>query len=113
MTEEKRSPEYDLAERKVDAIIGFKIHIIAYLAVNTLLLVINLACFSRTAKVPSGEVVNLPFIAYFWVMWPIWGWGLGVLIHYIVVRGFCGPLAHSCNVPKVEDFLKQAEKPQP
>ena len=105
MSEEKKAPEPDLAELKLAAIIGYKIHFIVYLGVNALLLLINLACFSKTATV-DGKVVDLPFIAYFWVMWPILGWGIGLVIHYLVVKKFGGPLVDSWKIPTIEDVKK-------
>ena len=107
MSEAQKPPEANLAELKLAAIIGYKIHFIVYLGVNALLLLINLACFSKTAKLPDGQVVQLPFIAYFWVMWPILGWGIGLVIHYLVVRKFGGPLVDSWKMPKIEDIQKQ------
>ncbi len=86
MSEQSTSLADDSAKKRANAVIGFKVHLIVYLAVNALLLAINVALFDKTAKLASGETVNLPFIVYFWVMWPIWGWGLGLLIHYVVIR---------------------------
>jgi hypothetical protein len=106
MSQEQKTPELDLAQLKLAAIIGYKIHFIVYLAVNALLLLINVALFSRTATMPDGKVVHLPFIAYFWVMWPICGWGIGLIIHYMVVRKFGGPLVDSWKFPKIEDVQK-------
>ena len=108
MSEAQKAPEADLAELKLAAIVGYKIHFIVYLGVNALLLLINLACFSKTAKMPDGQVVQLPFIAYLWVMWPILGWGIGLVIHYLVVRKFGGPLVDSWKIPKIEDIQKQS-----
>ena len=49
--------------------LGFKIHLISYLAVNVLLILINFATTPR----------------YFWSIFPIFGWGLGVAIHGLIV----------------------------
>ncbi|MCL2446485.1 MAG: 2TM domain-containing protein [Oscillospiraceae bacterium] len=51
----------------------FKIHLAVYLAVNAFLTGIFFVT-SRHA-----------FRAYFWPMWPMLGWGLGVAIHGAVV----------------------------
>jgi 2TM domain len=45
--------------------LGFKIHFGVYLAVNLLLAVINL----------------LTDPSYLWFLWPLAGWGLGVIAH--------------------------------
>lgn len=44
---------------------GFYIHLTVYLLVNTFLTILNLTF--------SGD--------YFWVIWPILGWGSGLIIH--------------------------------
>ena len=50
--------------------VEFRIHLVVYLAVNSLLAIINI---SLTPE-------NL------WVIWPVMGWGLGIIIHRIKVR---------------------------
>ena len=106
----ERSPDYDLGELKLAAIIGYKVHFIVYLGVNALLLLINLACFSKTQTMGDGTVRHKVFIEYLWVMWPICGWGIGLIIHYLFVRKFSGPLVDSWTLPKVEDVLKQEKE---
>ena len=101
MSEQNVTPE-DLAKQKVDALIGFKVHFMVYAGVNLLLLIINVVLLKTTG--PKGE--TLPFFAYFWCIWPIVCWGLGLLLHYIALRKFCGT-----------DFeqwkANQQQKPQP
>jgi hypothetical protein len=46
--------------------IGFTIHLTAYLLVNTLLITINL--------------LFVP--AFYWFVFPLIGWGIGVTMHY-------------------------------
>ena len=64
-----------LARRRADARMGFYKHLAAYLGVNALLLVINLAT--------SAE--------YLWFLWPLLGWGVAIAGHaarvYRVGRG--------------------------
>ncbi len=110
MSQEVKTPDFNLAKRKLEAVIGFKIHFIVYLGVNALLLFLNILLFNKKATLPSGQTVDLPFIAYFWVIWPICGWGIGVVIHYLVVRKFSGPLADSWKMPKVQDFMQPQQK---
>ena len=45
--------------------VGFKIHLLAYLSVNALLLVINLMTTPNT----------------YWFFWPLLGWGIGIVGH--------------------------------
>jgi hypothetical protein len=55
--------------------LGFKLHLIPYLAVCILLVFINLKTTPR----------------YFWSGFPILGWGVGVLIHGVLVHGKVNP----------------------
>ena len=50
---------------RVDAKLGFYGHIGIYIAVNLLLVVINLTTSPH----------------YFWFIWPLLGWGIGVTAH--------------------------------
>ncbi|MCE9532262.1 MAG: 2TM domain-containing protein [Planctomycetes bacterium] len=53
------------ARKVVNGRLGFNIHLAVYLAVNALLIIINLATSS----------------GYLWFLWPLFGWGLGLLAH--------------------------------
>jgi hypothetical protein len=61
----EQSPEYQAARRQVQRLRGFYAHLAVYLAVNAGLLVINL--FTAPERL--------------WVMGPLAGWGIGVVIH--------------------------------
>ena len=50
--------------------VEFKIHLITYIAVNALLAAINLIL------TPD----------YIWVIWPVLGWGIGLIVHAINVH---------------------------
>lgn len=56
---------YRRARNKVDAKLGFYVHLLIYISVMALLIVINL--MSSTD--------------YYWFKWPMMGWGLGVGFH--------------------------------
>jgi hypothetical protein len=60
------------ATRRVDAKIGLWIHLVVYVAVNTLLMVINL----------------FTSVDYLWFWWPLLGWGVGLLFHALLVMFF-------------------------
>lgn len=60
-----QSPEYRAARRQVGRLRSFYAHLSVYLAVNAGLLVINL--FSSPGRL--------------WVVWPLAGWGIAILIH--------------------------------
>ncbi len=56
---------YERSKKRVEARIGFYIHLFVYLAVNTVLIIINITTFPE----------------YYWFKWPLLGWGIGLLFH--------------------------------
>ncbi len=68
---------YIKAKRRVEAKIGFYIHLVFYVGVNILLIIINLNTSTR----------------YLWFKWPLIGWGIGVLFHAVGVFAFSKSLA--------------------
>ena len=56
---------YKIARKRVEARVGFYVHLGIYIAVGILLLTINLKNSPETL----------------WVKWPMMGWGIGVLFH--------------------------------
>ncbi len=64
--------QYQKAKERVEAIKGFYIHLIVYVAVNLMLFSINVI-FS-----PEG----------LWFFWPLMGWGIAVAFHALSVFGF-------------------------
>ena len=56
---------YTTAKKKVEARIGFYIHLAVYIGVNTLLVILNFTVADD----------------YFWAMWPMIGWGSGLIAH--------------------------------
>ncbi len=69
MTDEQRQ----WAIRRIRAKRAFRVHLAVYLAVNALLVLI----WAVTSA------------AYFWPVWPMLGWGLGVAAHAVSV--YLGP----------------------
>jgi hypothetical protein len=69
MTEEQR----ERAIRRIRAKRGFWVHFAVYLAVNALLV----AIWAMTSA------------SYFWPVWPMLGWGIGVVAHAVSV--YVGP----------------------
>ncbi len=57
------------AYRRAAAKLGFYIHLVAYLTVNPLLIFIN--------------YTTNP--AYLWFLWPLFGWGIGLVFHWFAV----------------------------
>ncbi len=65
---------YYRAKKRVEAKFGFYIHLAVYVAVNALLVTINLSTSTD----------------YLWFKWPLAGWGVGVFFHALAVFVFCG-----------------------
>ncbi len=65
---------YQRAKKRVEAKIGFYIHLSIYIVVNILLVIINL----RTSP------------QYLWFKWPLMGWGIGVFFNALGVFVFSG-----------------------
>lgn len=63
---------YEKARKKVEAKIGFYIHLAVYMGVNILLIIINLLTSTQ----------------YLWFKWPLIGWGIGLLFHAFGVFAF-------------------------
>ena len=56
---------YKKAKEKAEAKIGFFIHLAVYVVVNIFLIILNVT-------IAKG---------YFWAIWPLMGWGIGVFFH--------------------------------
>lgn len=63
---------YQKAKKKVQARLGFKNHLVVYLAVNAILISVNL--------------INSP--DYLWFIWPLMGWGIAIFWHAMSVFVF-------------------------
>lgn len=63
---------YQKAKKRVEAKIGFYIHLAVYLGVNILLIIINLTTSTQ----------------HLWFKWPLIGWGIGVFFHALGVFAF-------------------------
>ena len=61
----KNQEVYSNAKKKVEARMRFYTHGVVYLVVMSMLTILNLTV--------AGD--------YFWAMWPMIGWGSGVIIH--------------------------------
>lgn len=60
---------YQAAKKRAESKIRFYIHLVVFLAVNCLLMIINLA---RSAD-------------YLWFLWVFCGWGIGLILHGLKV----------------------------
>ena len=62
---------YEQAKGRAEGKIRFYIHLAVYLIVNLLLMVINLKTTPESL----------------WFLWPLFGWGIGVVLHGLKVLG--------------------------
>jgi hypothetical protein len=86
------NPEaYERAKKRVEAKIGFYIHLAVYVGVNLLLLMINL---TRSPQ-------------YLWFKWPLFGWGIGVFFHGLSVFVFPGRRLEAVKEKMIEKEMKK------
>jgi len=76
---------YQRAKMKVEARIGFYVHLAVYVGVSTLLVIINLIASSQ----------------HLWFQWPLLGWGIGLFFHGLGVFVFSG------RSPLKEEMIKK------
>jgi hypothetical protein len=65
----EKEEAYQKAKKRVEAKIGFYIHLAVYVGVNIVLIIINFITSSQ----------------YLWFKWPLIGWGIGVFFHGLAV----------------------------
>ena len=79
MTPEQRR---EMAIRRIKAKSDFRVHLVVYLIINTMF-VVFWAFTSNVLTAGPGSAAS-----FFWPIFPIVGWGVGVAIHgYTVYRG--------------------------
>ncbi len=86
------NPEaYKRAKKRVEAKIGFYIHLAVYVGVNLLLVIINLTSSPQ----------------YLWFIWPLFGWGIGVFFHGLSVFVFSGERFKAVKARMIEGEMKK------
>lgn len=80
--------EYQQAKKAVEERLGFYVHLTAYILVNAYFVFLS---------VRNG--------GYFWAIWPMAGWGIGLTFHGIGVFGF-----FNNNSWKNKQIQKELEK---
>lgn len=90
-TTQKEEERYIKAQKKVEEIKGFYGNLASYILVNIGLLVLNL--------LTSPE--------YLWFFWPLFGWGIGVLIHGLVVFNALPFLGKDWEEQKIKEFMEK------
>jgi hypothetical protein len=86
---------YLKAKKKVEAKIGFYIHLLFYVVVNIVLIIINLNTSTQ----------------YLWFKWPLIGWGIGLFFHAMGVFALSKGLSLKDRMIEKE-MRRQATKKQ-
>lgn len=84
--------KYQEAKQRVEEIKGFYIHLVTYVLVNAVLVIINLFT--------SPE--------YLWFIWPIIGWGVGLVIHAFSV--FSNLWGKSWEERKIKEIMEKDKR---
>ena len=90
----ERQEVYEKARKRVEAKIGFYIHLAVYLGVNLLLIIIN--------------ILTAP--EYLWFKWPLMGWGIGLFFHGLgVFASFKGDSIKERMIEKEIEMIRKKE----
>jgi hypothetical protein len=82
---------YQRAKKRVEAKIGFYIHLAVYAGVNILLIIINLSTSPQ----------------YIWFKWPLLGWGIGLFFHGMSIFVFSGKKLKGIKEKMIEKEIKR------
>lgn len=85
---------YSQAKKRVEEIKGFYGNLISYIAVNIILMVINLLTSPQ----------------YLWFFWPMLGWGIGVFFHGMKVFNYMPFLGKDWEEKKIKEYMEKEEK---
>jgi hypothetical protein len=85
---------YQRATKRVEAKIGFYIHLAVYVGVNILLIVINLVTAPR----------------HLWFIWPLMGWGIGVFFHGLSTFFFTGRKFKEIKDRMIQEEIKRESR---
>jgi hypothetical protein len=85
---------YQRARRRVEAKIGFYIHLAVYVGVNILLIIINLLTTPRSL----------------WFIWPLMGWGIGIFFHGMSIFVFSGRKFKEIKDRMIEEEMKRESR---
>lgn len=87
---------YKRAERRVRAKLGFYSHLASYVLVNGLLIVIYLLTG------PIAGNYNYP-----WFVWPMFGWGIGLMFHFLGVFIFSNNNSEETRRQLIEEEMRR------
>ncbi len=84
---------YKRAERRVQAKLGFYWHLSSYVIVNGVLIIIYLL---------TGGLSVYP-----WFVWPMFGWGIGLLFHFLGVFVFSSSGSEDARRRMIEEEMRR------
>lgn len=82
---------YERAKKRVEDIKGFYIHLLTYVVVNAFLLILN----------------YLTSPGQYWVKWPIFGWGIGIVMHALSVFGTGRFMGREWEERKIREIMDE------
>ena len=85
---------YYQARKRVEEIKGFYGNLVSYIIVNIGILVLNLVTSPN----------------HLWFYWPLLGWGIGVLIHGMIVFNCMPFLSKEWEEQKIREFMQKEEE---
>ncbi len=91
-----REQLYEKARRRVEEIKGFYVHLIVYILVNLGLYLLN----------------RYTSPGHWWFYYPLGGWGIGLLMHFVSIFGIPGLFDKDWEDRKVEQLVKKMEERQ-
>jgi predicted membrane channel-forming protein YqfA (hemolysin III family) len=94
MAYEINSPEYKKAKRKVKEIKEFYQHLLIYIVVVGSLVALN----AFTVGLSQGV---------WWVQWVVFGWGIGIIGHWVSVFGFMGMMGSEWEEKKIQELIEK------
>jgi hypothetical protein len=82
--------KYQNAKKRVKELKGFYVHLGVYVLVNSLLFLINITTSPDTL----------------WFYWPLFGWGIGIVMHAVYVFGFGHWLGPDWEGKKIKEIME-------
>jgi hypothetical protein len=81
--------KYQKAKNRVKEIRGFYVHLGVYVLVNSLLFLIDITTSPDTL----------------WFYWPLFGWGIGIVMHVVYVFGFGHWFGQDWEEKKIKEIM--------
>jgi len=89
--EMKQDDKYQRAKKRVREMRGFYTHLVVYVSVNLLLFLIN--------------ITTSPGVLWFY--WPLFGWGMGMVLHAVRVFGLGRWFGPDWEEKKIQEIMDE------